>query len=125
MRKVDVLTVGVGGYCNHHLLLSIKAVTVSFISERVFCGNSVLYPYIKLTDLISMQPTVGSAAKPQIKSRGVTRPWPCASTQFYLYVFIPLGKQFRPLGIVVICALSSDCIQVYLYTYSKPISALF
>jgi hypothetical protein len=69
-----------GGYYNHHLLLSVEAVTVSFISERCFWGNSVLCPYIKLTYLIQIQPSVGSEAKPQIKARGVTCPWLGAST---------------------------------------------
>ena len=108
-----MLTIRTGDYYNHHLLLSVKAVTVSFISDRCFWGNSVLCPYIKLTYLTQIQPSVGSEAKPPDKARGVTCPWLGASTLLYLcvcvcvcvyiyiyiYIFIPLAKQFRPLAI--------------------------
>jgi len=75
-----MLTVRACGYYNHHFLLSVKAVTVIRISERCFWGNSVFCPYIKLTYLMQIQPSVGSEAKPQMEARGVTCPWLSAST---------------------------------------------
>jgi hypothetical protein len=113
-----MLNVKAGSSYNHHLLQSAKALTVTFISGRCFCR------YIKLTDLIQIQPNVGSKVKPQIKARGVTFPWLGASSFINVCLF-HWQSSFDPwakfIAILHSCNLHIivGFIQLYFYTCKK------